>query len=144
MMDVGSWLRGLGLERYEAAFRENEIDETILPTLTANDWKDLGGGIVGHRRKLFDAIAARRADATRRSSATVAIPHARGPARFPDPDATRTLLDRGAQQPLVLIALPWRRSRAIGEDAGTDDEIVGSGLPGFDERMISKIRYRVT
>src|SRR5207247_1401741 len=50
MMDVGSWLRGLGLERYEAAFRENEIDETVLPTLTADDLKDLGVGFVGHRR----------------------------------------------------------------------------------------------
>jgi hypothetical protein len=25
-MDVGDWLRKLGLEQYEAAFRENEID----------------------------------------------------------------------------------------------------------------------
>src|SRR6266851_5634113 len=63
MMDVGSWLRGLGLERYEAAFRENEIDETVLPTLTADDLKDLGVGVVGHRRKLLNAIAALRADA---------------------------------------------------------------------------------
>src|SRR5258708_772004 len=62
-MDVGSWLRGLGLERYEAAFRENEIDETVLPTLTADDLKDLGVGVVGHRRKLLNAIAALRADA---------------------------------------------------------------------------------
>src|SRR5262245_18458258 len=63
MMNVGSWLRGLGLERYEAAFRENEIDETVLPTLTADDLKDLGVGFVGHRRKLLNAIAALRADA---------------------------------------------------------------------------------
>jgi len=63
MMDVGSWLRGLGLERYEAALRENEIDETVLPTLTADDLKDLGVGFVGHRRKLLNAIAALRADA---------------------------------------------------------------------------------
>src|SRR5262245_48115205 len=63
MMDVGTWLRGLGLERYEAAFRENEIDETVLPTLTVDDLKDLGIGIVGHRRKLLDAIAVLRADA---------------------------------------------------------------------------------
>ena len=68
MMDVGSWLRGLGLERYEAAFRENEIDETVLPTLTADDLKDLGIGIVGHRRKLLDAIAALRADANTKVS----------------------------------------------------------------------------
>src|SRR5262249_40335501 len=45
------------------AFRENEIDETVLPTLTADDLKDLGVGIVGHRRKLLNAIAALRADA---------------------------------------------------------------------------------
>src|SRR5262245_57112819 len=63
MMDVGSWLRGLGLERYEAAFRENEIDGTVLPTLTADDLRDLGVGFVGHRRKLLNAIAALRADA---------------------------------------------------------------------------------
>jgi class 3 adenylate cyclase len=63
MMDVGSWLRGLGLERYAAAFRENEIDETVLPTLTADDLKDLSVGVVGHRRKLLNAIAALRADA---------------------------------------------------------------------------------
>src|SRR6516165_4153985 len=63
MMDVGSWLRGLGLERYEAAFRENEIDGTVLSTLTADDLKDLGIGIVGHRRKLLEAIVALRADA---------------------------------------------------------------------------------
>jgi SAM domain (Sterile alpha motif) len=30
-MDLGDWLRSLGLERYEAAFRENEIDDTVLP-----------------------------------------------------------------------------------------------------------------
>jgi hypothetical protein len=49
-MDIGGWLRSLGLERYEAAFRENEIDETVLASLTAEDLKDLGVGIVGHRR----------------------------------------------------------------------------------------------
>ena len=61
-MDLGGWLRNLGLERYEAAFRENEIDDTLLPNLTAEDLKDLGVGFVGHRRKLLDAIAALRAD----------------------------------------------------------------------------------
>ena len=59
-MDVGGWLRGLGLERYEAAFRENEIDETVLPSLTAEDLKELGVGALGHRRKLLDAIAGLR------------------------------------------------------------------------------------
>ena len=61
-MDIGGWLRSLGLERYEAAFRENEIDETVLPTVTAEDLKDLGVDVVGHRRKLLNAIAALRTD----------------------------------------------------------------------------------
>src|SRR5208283_5793788 len=34
-MDIGGWLRGLGLEQYEAAFRDNEIDGEVLPKLTA-------------------------------------------------------------------------------------------------------------
>src|SRR6202790_320219 len=63
-MDVGGWLRKLGLEQYEAAFRENRIDETVLPSLTAEDLKDLGVGFVGDRRKLLDAIAAVRAEAS--------------------------------------------------------------------------------
>ena len=63
-MDIVVWLRSLGLGQYEAAFRENEIDEAVLPGLTAEDLKDLGVGIVGHRRKLLDAIAALRTDAS--------------------------------------------------------------------------------
>src|ERR1700756_523047 len=68
-MDPGGWLRSLGLERYEAAFRENEIDETVLPSLTAEDLKELGVTALGHRRKLLDAIAALRGDKTRRGPA---------------------------------------------------------------------------
>jgi hypothetical protein len=60
-MDVADWLRKLGLEQYEPAFRANEIDARILPSLTAEDLKDLGVGLVGHRRRLLDAIAALRA-----------------------------------------------------------------------------------
>ena len=62
-MDLGCWLRSLGLEQYEAAFRENAIDDSVLPSLTAEDLKELGVGAVGHRRKLLNAIAALRADA---------------------------------------------------------------------------------
>jgi class 3 adenylate cyclase len=62
-MDPTEWLQSLGLERYAAAFRENEIDETVLPSLTAEDLKEIGVGAIGHRRKLLDAIAALRTDA---------------------------------------------------------------------------------
>jgi class 3 adenylate cyclase len=56
-MDIAAWLHELGLERYEQAFRENEIDAEILPKLTAEDLRDIGVTIVGHRRKILDAIA---------------------------------------------------------------------------------------
>jgi hypothetical protein len=56
-VDVASWLRRLGLEQYETAFRNNAISEKILPRLTADDLRDLGVSIVGHRRLLLDAIA---------------------------------------------------------------------------------------
>ena len=57
-MDVAAWLRGLGLERYVATFRDNEIDWQILPKLTSEDLKELGVLPIGHRRRLLDAIAA--------------------------------------------------------------------------------------
>ena len=62
-MDIVVWLRSLGLGKYEAAFRENEIDETVLPSLTHETLKELGVTAVGHRLKLLDAIAALRKDA---------------------------------------------------------------------------------
>src|SRR5215469_14225383 len=57
-MDIAAWLEGLGLGQYEQAFRDNEIDERVLPSLIAEDLKDLGVKLVGHRRRLLDAIAA--------------------------------------------------------------------------------------
>ena len=59
-MDVVVWLRGLGLGKYEAAFRENEIDETVLPSLTHENLKELGVTALGHRLKLLDAIPLQR------------------------------------------------------------------------------------
>ena len=57
-MDIAAWLHDLGLERYVPAFRDNEIDWDVLPKLTAEDLKDLGVVLGGHRRMLLDAIAA--------------------------------------------------------------------------------------
>ena len=50
-MDVGDWLRSLGLERYEQAFRDNEIDFDLLPNLTGDDLKDLGVALGATRRR---------------------------------------------------------------------------------------------
>jgi len=61
-MDIAEWLRGLGLEQYENAFRENAIDVEVLRDLTADDIKELGVTPIGHRRRLLTAIAALRGD----------------------------------------------------------------------------------
>jgi class 3 adenylate cyclase len=78
-MDIGGWLRSLGLEQYEAAFRDNGVDETILPKLTAEDVKDLGVTAVGHRRKLLEAIALLRDEASAKPTP------AEAPSRQPEP-----------------------------------------------------------
>src|SRR5689334_23013164 len=57
-MDVAAWLRSLGLSQYERAFRDNDVDADLLPTLTADDLRELGVVSLGHRKRLLAAIAA--------------------------------------------------------------------------------------
>ena len=89
IMDLGSWLRSLGLEQYEGAFRENAIDDTLLPSLTVADLKDLGVGIVGHRRTLLNAIAALRTDAGAKAPPSDALPAIDTPPKTP-PNAAKS------------------------------------------------------
>jgi class 3 adenylate cyclase len=56
-MDIEAWLRGLGLEQYVTAFRENNVETDVLLRLTAEDLKEIGVRSVGHRRKLLAATA---------------------------------------------------------------------------------------
>ena len=39
-MDVAEWLRGLGLEQYAPAFRDNDIDGEVLRRLTGEDLRE--------------------------------------------------------------------------------------------------------
>jgi class 3 adenylate cyclase/tetratricopeptide (TPR) repeat protein len=57
IMDVGAWLRGLGLGQYETTFRESEIDAEVLPDLTEGDLNQFGMPL-GHRKRLLKAIVA--------------------------------------------------------------------------------------
>jgi hypothetical protein len=41
-MDLGGWLRSIGLQQYEAVFRENAIDETVLLDLSDQDLEKVG------------------------------------------------------------------------------------------------------
>jgi class 3 adenylate cyclase len=89
-MDVGAWLRDLGLERYEASFRENDIDAEVLSELTVDDLISLGVSSIGHRRKLLAAITAlRRADAA-------------SPAAAPD-QAQRSAVPTGAERRQLTV-----------------------------------------
>ena len=81
------WLRSLGLGKYEAVFHENDIDQTVLPSLTHENLKELGVASFGHRVKLLDAIAALRRDTSApgpssdRNSAPSALPEDRAERR---------------------------------------------------------------
>ena len=88
-MDLRDWLRGLGLEQYEAAFRDNKIDERSLPRLTAGDLKELGVAALGHRRILVDAIAALHSNAGAKVAASDATARSTAPNASPEDRAER-------------------------------------------------------
>src|SRR5437660_6765361 len=66
-MDIEAWLRGLGLEQYAQTFRDNAVDDTVLPALSETHLEKLGLPL-GHRLKLLQAIAALRETAAPLSS----------------------------------------------------------------------------
>ncbi len=55
-MDVGEWLRGLGLGEYEGKFRDNRIDADVLADLSDGDLEKLGLPL-GDRKRVLKAIA---------------------------------------------------------------------------------------
>jgi predicted ATPase/class 3 adenylate cyclase len=88
-VDIAAWLRELGLERYEPAFRENEIDWEVLPELTEGDLEKLGLPL-GPRKKLLKAIAALSADPA--------------PATHPAPSPSRGAPEAERRQLTVMFA----------------------------------------
>jgi len=77
-VDIGAWLRNLGLERYEPAFRDNEIDWEVLPELTEGDLEKLGLPL-GPRRKLLKAIAGLSGKPTAVATEAASSPKRRAP-----------------------------------------------------------------
>jgi class 3 adenylate cyclase/predicted ATPase len=122
-MDVAEWLRKLGLEQYEPAFRANEIDARVLPSLMAEDLKDLGVNLVGHRRRLLDGIAALRAE----------VPAATTPAAPTPADAERRQL---TVMFCDLVGSTGLSSRLDPEDLreviAAYHRAVAEGVAGFD------------
>ena len=91
-MDVAAWLIGLGLEQYAPAFHDNAIDGEVLRELTADDLRDLGVTLVGHRRKLLAAIAALEAEPPARDVARSGASAPSAPGSTPGVDPERRQL----------------------------------------------------
>jgi hypothetical protein len=86
-MDVAGWLRTLGLQQYEAVFRQNDIDAEVLPTLGADDLRELGISSLGHRKRLLTAITA-LADGSGAVPSLIPANELRGQRPFPQSDGS--------------------------------------------------------
>jgi class 3 adenylate cyclase/tetratricopeptide (TPR) repeat protein len=131
-LDIDSWLRSLGLGQYEPAFRDNAIDEKVLPRLTAEDLKDLGVGLVGHRRMLLDAIAALGGDANAKKPLSEALPHAPASAQAfaPPPTAAPAAEAVGERRYLTVMFCDLVGSTGIAAQLDAEEwrDLVGAYL----------------
>jgi class 3 adenylate cyclase len=126
-MDIVVWLRSLGLGKYEAAFRENDIDEAVLPSLTHENLKELGVTSLGHRVKLLDAIAALRDDV---SQQTASVPAAPAPPSATTPPPAPVAEAAGERRHLTVMFCDLVGSTSIsaGLDAEEWRDLVGAYL----------------
>ena len=120
-MDIGDWLRCLGLGKFEAAFRENEIDETVLPNLTHETLKELGVTAVGHRLKLLDAITALRGDTSGTSPSTLATRAPAAPSVPPE--------DRAERRQVTVMFSDLVGSTALSANMDPEDRLRGAAHP---------------
>ena len=136
-MDVGAWLKDLGLGEYEAAFRDNAIDGDVLPSLTAEDLKDLGVTIVGHRRKLLDAIAALSASRTAAAAPETTHPPAASiPApSFAPPQRPAGLAAERRPVTVLFCDLVGSTALAAGLDAEDWRDLVGAYLDAASDAV---------
>ncbi len=119
-MDVADWLRALGLERYEASFRDNDVDSALLPNLTADDLKELGVASLGHRRRLLEAVAALRVGGAAAD------------------DAVRLATGTAERRPLSVMFCDLIGSTAL--SSRLDPEDLGEVIRTYQERVAKTLR----
>src|ERR1700738_5014813 len=126
-MDIVVWLRSLGLAKYEAVFRDNDIDETVLPSLTHENLKELGVASFGHRIKLLDAIAALRADASIKAPLVASEPARPSGAT---PTGRRIAEPAGERRHVTVMFCDLGGSTSISAGLGAEDwrDLVGAYL----------------
>src|SRR5271170_3245378 len=129
-MDIGGWLRSLGLEEYEAAFRENKVDAAVLPKLTAEDLKDLGIAAVGDRRKFLDAIVALRSDASAKTPSVDPATTSSAPSAHPE--------DRAERRQVTVMFSDLVGSTAL--SARMDPEDLREVISAYQKRVAETVR----
>src|SRR5262249_283555 len=127
IMDIVVWLRSIGLGKYEAVFRENEIDETVLPSLTHETLKELGVASFGHRVKLLDAIAALRNHASVQPPSITSAP-ARPSAATPTAAPLAEPVGERRHVTVMFCDLVGSTSISAGLDAEDWGDLVGEYL----------------
>ena len=112
-MDVATWLRGLGLERHEAAFRDNLIDLDVVRDLTESDLEKLGLAL-GDRKRVLKSIASLPT-----AEAAAAIPIAAPRAR-----------DKAERRPVTVMFCDLVGSTSLAATLDAEDwrELVGGYL----------------
>src|SRR5271155_1512183 len=123
-MDVGDWLRSLGVGQYEALFRENEIDAEVLPELTEADLEKIGVPL-GHRKRLLKAIANLGA--------------AEAPAKPTIPPPTASSRDVAERRPITVMFCDLVGSTSLAAKLDPEDwrNLVGSYLDAASAAVTS-------
>ena len=136
-MDIGAWLKNLGLGQYEVQFRDNAIDSEVLPSLTAEDLKEVGVTAVGHRRKLLDAIAALRTEPKTASETTLAPepPPAGSPLSTSPPQKSADIA--AERRPVTVMFCDLVGSTALSAKLDAEDwrDLVGGYLDAASEAV---------
>jgi hypothetical protein len=109
-MDIGDWLRGLGLGQYEGAFRDNGVDGAVLPKLNADDLRELGVAGGGHRRKIISAIEELNAAPAGQVEGVKPVPMTRAILTSIADDPTAAQMEP-VQEGLRLAGVPEQRAR---------------------------------
>lgn len=118
---VEGWLAELGMAEYAAAFAENAVTLDLLPTLTADDLRDLGVTKIGHRRRLLNAASALLA---------------------PNPDVVEppvaALVDQAERRQLTILVCDIVGSTELARELGPEEmrALVGA----FQEHCATTIR----
>jgi class 3 adenylate cyclase/predicted ATPase len=123
-MDVGDWLRSLGLGQYETLFRENDIDAEVLSDLTDGDLEKFGVSF-GHRKRLLKAIA----------SLAAAQPGAKPATSVPPPTATGS----AERRPITVMFCDLVGSTSLAARLDPEDwrNLVGSYLDAASAAVTS-------